>query len=188
MIETADLRLIPYTPAALLALREGVTQFEQRLGIRAAEGLREFMTSDEVSPEWIARLREADAADPWLHGFAVVHRQSHCVIGSAGFVGPPDEQGVVEIAYGIVPSFQGRGYATQTAAALVGFALSCPKVRTLCAHTLPQPGASPRVLAKCGFRHVGEVVHPQDGRVWRWELAALAPVPLGAVACAGESS
>ena len=23
--------------------------------------------------------------------------------------------------------------------------------------------------AQCGFRYVGEVVDPEDGRVWRWE-------------------
>jgi hypothetical protein len=25
------------------------------------------------------------------------------------------------------------------------------------------------VLAKCGFRHAGTVVDPEDGVVWRWE-------------------
>jgi RimJ/RimL family protein N-acetyltransferase len=29
--------------------------------------------------------------------------------------------------------------------------------------------ASARVLAKCGFRRVGEVIDPEDGLVWRWE-------------------
>jgi RimJ/RimL family protein N-acetyltransferase len=26
-----------------------------------------------------------------------------------------------------------------------------------------------RVLAKCGFQHIGEVIDPEDGLVWRWE-------------------
>ena len=37
------------------------------------------------------------------------------------------------------------------------------------AHTLPQPSASTRVLTKCGFRHIGAVIDPEDGLVWRWE-------------------
>ena len=37
------------------------------------------------------------------------------------------------------------------------------------AHTAPTANASTRVLAKCGFDFVGEVMDPEDGRVWRWE-------------------
>ena len=32
-----------------------------------------------------------------------------------------------------------------------------------------EANASTRVLTKCGFRHVGEVMDPEDGLVWRWE-------------------
>lgn len=81
----------------------------------------------------------------------------------------PDADGLVEIAYGIDEAFQGHGYATEAAAALVDFAFADPRVRVVCAHTLCQAAASPRVLEKCGFTHVGEVVDPEDGPVWRFE-------------------
>jgi ribosomal-protein-alanine N-acetyltransferase len=168
-IDTASLRLLPFAPDQLLALREGVGQFETATGLRVADGLREFFVSDEVSPAWLERLRTSSGADPWLHGFAVVERASGSVIGSAGFKGPPDSAGMVEIAYGIVPSCQGRGYATEAAAALVAFARDDERVRLVRAHTLPTRNASTRVLAKCGFQHLGEVVDPEDGPVWRWE-------------------
>src|SRR5256885_2295611 len=109
-IETARLQLLPYAPEHLLALLEGVPQFEERIGLRAADGLRDFYLSDDVSPAWLAQLRASTTTDPWAHGFAVVDPESRSVIGSAGFKGPPDEEGVVEIAYGIVPGCQGRGY------------------------------------------------------------------------------
>lgn len=98
-IETVHLRLVPYSPDQLLALIEGDEHFEACFGLRAAEGLRAFLVSDEVSPAWLARLRAsaASAADPWVHGFAVVHRESRSVIGSVGFKGPPDEDAVVEL-------------------------------------------------------------------------------------------
>ncbi len=172
-IETARLWLFPYAPEHLLALLEGVPQFEERIGLRAAEGLRDFIVSDEVSPAWLARLRRSTAADPWEHGFGIVHRQSCSVIGSVGFKGPPDEEGMVEIAYGIVPAFQGRGYATEAAEAAVAFALGSGQVRLVRAHTLPTSNASMRVLAKCGFEHIGEVEDPEDGPVSRWERSLL---------------
>jgi ribosomal-protein-alanine N-acetyltransferase len=171
VIETTHLYLRPFTPADLLALIAGRDEFASQFGSPAAEGLREFLVSDDVSPEWVAMLRSAPAgiADPWLFGFGVIERSSQSVVGTAGFKGPPDDAGVAEIAYAVAPTFQRRGYATQAAAALVEFARSDARVLQLRAHTLPEANPSTRVLTKCGFQHVGEVIDPDDGLVWRWE-------------------
>src|SRR5688572_465914 len=150
-LETSRLILLPCAPEQLLALIEEPERFEQLMGFPAAAGLREFFVSGDVSPKWLAALRSASEPDPWRHGFFVVDRELPCVIGSAGFKGPPDSSGMVEIAYGIVPSSEGRGYATEAAMALVGFALGTGEVRLVRAHTLPVANASTRVLLKCGF-------------------------------------
>ena len=168
-LETARLRLSPYSPGHLLALIEGEGRFAECFGSPAAAGLRAFAVSDDVSPAWLARLRGATDPDPWLFGFAVVHKESQSVIGCLGFKGPPGDDGVVEIAYGIVPGFQSRGYATEAAEAGVAFAFGCDLVRSVRAHTLPTPSASTSVLAKCGFEKTGEVLDPEDGLVWRWD-------------------
>jgi [ribosomal protein S5]-alanine N-acetyltransferase len=123
----------------------------------------------EVSPAWLALLEGSSPADPWIHGFNLVDRTLGNVIGKCAFKGPPGVDGAVEIAYGIDPEHQGKGYATEAATALVSYALSTGKVRIVRAHTLPEPNASTRVLGKCGFRRVGEVIDPDDGLVWRWE-------------------
>lgn len=123
----------------------------------------------QVSPDWLERMQSACAPDPWWHGFGLVLRESGHRIGSAGFKGPPDAHGVVEIAYGIEPEYEGRGYATEAAAGLVSFALNSGQVRIVRAHTLAEANASARVLSKCGFRRMGEILDPEDGRVWRWE-------------------
>jgi RimJ/RimL family protein N-acetyltransferase len=168
-IETKNLKLIPYSPQHILALIEGVDGFTRSFGCPPANGLRDFYLSKDVSPQWLAQLRTATEADVWRHGFGVVHVASGQVIGAAGFKGPPDADGATEIAYGMVPEYQGRGYATEAAAALVDFAVKSGLVRIARAHTLPEKNASTRVLTKCGFEFVGEVVDPEDGPVWRWE-------------------
>src|SRR4051794_615505 len=99
VIETEHLRLVLHAPQHLLALIEGVAAYERQTGLAVADGLREFYVSGDVSPDWLARLRASTAPDPWLHGFGVVHRDGGSVIGAVGFKGPPDGQGVVEIAY-----------------------------------------------------------------------------------------
>lgn len=123
----------------------------------------------ELSDSWLRRIAEANRADPWLHGFSIVQRATGSTIGSAGFKAPPDAEGSVEIAYGIDPEHQGRGYATEAAHALTAYALATDGVRIVRAHTRPEPNASTRVLTKCGFRFIGDVVDPDDGLVWRWE-------------------
>jgi RimJ/RimL family protein N-acetyltransferase len=106
----------------------------------------------EVSPGWLARVKESKAADPWTHGFAVSERTSGIVVGMCAYKGPPGPDGAVEIAYGIDPGYQGRGYATEVARALVGFAFDSGQVR---------------------LEFIGEVMDPEDGLVWRWELLSV---------------
>jgi len=123
----------------------------------------------EVSPRWIETLRLARGPDPWVLGFRVVDTASQATVGSAAFKGEPDSAGIVEIAYGTDESFRGRGYATAAARALVAFAFADPRVRLICAHTMPSANASMRVLEKCGFARVPDVIDPEDGLVWRFE-------------------
>ncbi len=171
-LESVHVVLKPYSPEHLLALVEGPERFAECFGLPAAAGLHEFIVCDEVSPSWLAQLRKTPTPDVWVHGFAIVHREDRLVIGNIGFKGPPDDDGVVEIAYAIVPAFEGRGYATEAAQAGTAFAFADRRVRLVRAHTLPTPNASTRVLEKCGFARTGEVIDPDDGPVWRWERTA----------------
>lgn len=123
----------------------------------------------ELSAAWVDLVQGSISADPWIHGFKIVLRTDGRVIGRCGFKGPPGVHGDVEISYGIDPECQGKGYATEAARALTEYAFECGQVALVRAHTLPRPNASARVLTKCGFVFVGEVVDPQDGAVWRWE-------------------
>lgn len=148
------------------------------LALKTLQQLRQHLESmnaedrAQVSPVWLERALAASEPDPWIHGFTVLLRDGGIEIGSAGFKGPPDEDGMVEIAYGIAPEHQSRGYATEAAEALTAFALRAAGVKVVRAHTLPVKNASSRVLEKCGFRLVGEVIDPEDGLVHRWETTS----------------
>ena len=168
-IETRNLKLVPHTPSHLLDLIQGADVYARSFGSAPAEGLRDFFVSKDVSSEWLERLKTSTTADVWTHGFGMVHKASSTVIGSGGYKGPPDAEGVVEIAYGVVPQHQGKGYATEAAEALVEFAFLNSQVKRVRAHTLPQPNASTKVLTKCGFQQIVEIMDPEDGLVWRWE-------------------
>ena len=127
---------------------------------------------EQLSRDWLQRVQDATSPDPWVHGFAITDRQDGVFVGECGFKGPPDSEGIVEVAYGIHPDHQCKGYATEAAGALVQFAFTNDDIRMVRAHTLPESNASTRVLTKCGFCHVGETMDPDDGLVWRWEKQA----------------
>lgn len=117
-------------------------------------------------------------ADPWTHACRVMRRDTDFIVGTCSFKGPPAD-GVVEIAYAIEPEHEGRGYATEAAQALVDFAFSRGGVCLIRAHTLPEGASSKRVLAKSGFRYVGEIVDAEDGVVSRFERALGEPESTG---------
>ncbi len=152
-IQTKSLKLVPQTVEQVRAMIEAMDPAEKA----------------HMSADWLARFHASTSPDLWTHGFSLVLRASDIVVGKCGFKGPPSADGMVEIAYGVDRDHQGRGYATEAAAALAGYAFGTGQVRVVRAHTLPEPNASTRVLTKCGFRHLGEVIDPEDGLVWRWE-------------------
>lgn len=103
-------------------------------------------------------------------GYFVVDEDTREVVGSCAFKTPPTKDGTVEIAYFTYPGFEGRGYATGMAGKLIELAGGSPEVRQVIAHTLPETNASTRILERVGMTFVGEVIDPDDGRVWRWQV------------------
>ena len=136
--------------------------------VRANVNAMDATTRAQISADWWAKFEQSAFEDPWVHGFSLLLPDGTNV-GIGGFKGPPTN-GVVEIAYAILPQHQGRGYATAAARAMVDYAFQSAEVSMVIAHTLPEGAASQRVLQKAGFRHAGEVVDPEDGLVWRFEF------------------
>lgn len=99
------------------------------------------------------------------------------LIGWGGYVGEPDDDGIVEIGYSLAPGFRGRGFATAAARAMVARAFADPSVKAVAAHTLAEENASTSVLKKLGFAKTGEIDHPADGRIWAWRLTHPAAHP-----------
>jgi RimJ/RimL family protein N-acetyltransferase len=107
-----------------------------------------------------------DLYEPSLPGFGpwvVIGREERAVVGSAGFVGRPNDDGELELGYGIVEQHRNRGYATEAAAALVAWALQQPGVECIVARSEVANDASTRVLEKVGLHRAST-----DGEIARW--------------------
>lgn len=71
-------------------------------------------------------------------------------IGDLCFKGLEND-GSVEVGYGIAEDYQGNGYATEAVEAAAAWALEQPGVCRVDAETDPDNKKSQRVLEKCGF-------------------------------------
>jgi RimJ/RimL family protein N-acetyltransferase len=96
----------------------------------------------------------ADHPDSHAGGTFLV-LESGVVVGDCGWFGPPDDEGVVEIGYGLAPSARGRGVGHQAVRLLVLWvgAQGATRVR---AEARPGNEPSLRLLARLGFERVGE--------------------------------
>ncbi|BAU48762.1 N-acetyltransferase [Sulfurifustis variabilis] len=160
--------LIHVDSALQAILARGPEDFEARY--HATLG-RQGELVREVVRQSLAFFPSADDEPVWS-GFLAVDEVSGTVVGSCAFKGPPSADGTVEIAYFTFPEFERSGFGTAMAAKLVEIALTANAVNAVIAHTLPERNASTRILEKIGMRLLGEILDPEDGTVWRWELSS----------------
>ena len=75
-------------------------------------------------------------------------------IGSGGLA-PVQDTSETEVVYHLMPSAWGKGYATEAAVAILGFAFRTVKLEQVLGLAFPDNVASWTVLHKAGMRYVG---------------------------------
>lgn len=88
------------------------------------------------------------------------------IVGSVCLKHPPDDEGAVEVGYGIAPSHRGRGLATAAVSAIIPIAYAAG-ARAVTADTEPDNTASIAVLERVGFTRHSVA---DDGRLW-WRIS-----------------
>ena len=71
----------------------------------------------------------------WLTNWQIILAVENRAIGSACFMGPPNEKSEVEIGYGINDPYYGHGYMTEAIVALSAWALQQDGVKVVTAKT-----------------------------------------------------
>ena len=118
-------------------------EMEQLIARQTDEELRKAY--QEMLDGYLAHPEQGEWYAIWM-----VTRRDGVQVGDLCFKGL-NEDGSVEIGYGINDEFQGQGYATEAVIAAVDWALKQNGVSRVEAETEPNNAASQRVLAKCGF-------------------------------------
>ncbi|MFC4010156.1 GNAT family N-acetyltransferase [Nonomuraea purpurea] len=154
-IETPDVVLVP--------LR--VEHAAEMAGVLSDPALHTFTGGAPLTPEELrARYERLVAGPPGWRNWVVRVREEDRLVG---YVQATIDGEVAEVAWVIGTPWQGRGLATASARALVGW-LTSQGIATIRAHVHPDHTASAAVAAAAGLRPTN-IRH--DGEV-RWETVA----------------
>lgn len=165
-------RLVEINLRSMLSLLSG-----DLAGASAETGVRLTDYFVDEHSIWLWRLRvdqiRQDPSTAVWFARAAVDEESGAVVGHAGYHGPPDETGMIEVGYSVDPRHRRRGHAREMLAELLRRARSEPGVRTVRASISPDNVASLATVAGFGFRQVGEQWDEEDG------LELIFEVPVG---------
>ena len=164
-MKSKRLKLINCDATILNSILKGNKALAKSLQIKVPENWTEFgkpifeyslnqITIDPESKIW------------WT--YLPINIETNTLIGSCGYKGKPDKNGMVEIGYEVAKTYRNLGFATEIANLLLAKAFQKQMVKLVKAHTLAQKNASVKVLQKCGFLYVKELEDEEDGKIWQW--------------------
>lgn len=156
ILETQRLKLLPFTVELKKATLAEMLEVEIPDAWPGADLL-------EALPFFIEVMEQDPAGLVW--DGIIIHTAEQTAIGGMGFRGGPDEAGMVEIGYNIIPAYEGQGYATEMARRVIEWAFHTPGIQVITAECLDDNIGSIRVLEKVGMRRLAPA-----GNMLKWEL------------------
>jgi RimJ/RimL family protein N-acetyltransferase len=136
--------------------------------------LPEYFAQPAWRGTWQRRGEQVErdpASAAWVTG-VIWDEQQQVAVGRAGYHGPPDPSGMVEIGYAVDPAYRRRGYARAALEALLHRAAHEPRVNTVRVTISPDNAASYALASQYGFAEVGEQWDEEDGLEIIYEVAA----------------
>ncbi len=169
-IRTARLRLAAWTPENLDALIDlNAVRLEELLGAQFPVPLRAPPETDDILLFMRNLLATDEIARAWPPRF-IIRLEDELVVGSAGTGFPTGDPATSVMGYGVYPEFEGRGYATETARALVAWAFQHPETAVVRATVHGENVGSRRVVMKAGLDQTGDQLFTDDGLLDVWEI------------------
>lgn len=163
IIQTERLELILLTPNQLKLWSEDISALEIELDCSYRGELMEGSFLNIVKNQYEIAKKDIDNY-LWHSFFLLIRKKDRVVVGSADFKHIPNENGEVEIGYGLGKEFEHNGYMTETVQAMCDFAVKQNNVRNVIAETYLDGFASQRILKRCGFKK-----YKEDESIW-WRL------------------
>jgi [ribosomal protein S5]-alanine N-acetyltransferase len=157
-LNTLRLKLIGADDDLLRADLEGPETLGRALGVSVADTWPPEHY-DPPAVKWMLSAIESLPAHAVWRGYYIVlartqTRPEPMLVGTAGYKAAPDQHGVVEIGYSVVPPFQRQGIVSEAVNALLAQAYA-NGASAVAAETFPGLAASLGVMRRCGMVYEG---------------------------------
>ena len=153
MITTERLELHPLSLDQLILGLNSIEDLSNSLGIPLDKALFEGVVSRAVSMKVEKMSKTAVDFHEWFTYWLIVIKAGKTGVGLVGFKGSPDQDGSVEIGYGIDEKYRRNGYMSEAVKALIKWAFlydNCTRVTAT--NVLANNYASQNVLLHSGFK------------------------------------
>lgn len=164
LLETTRLHLRPLLLHQLKAHMENPEELAQQLGINPLKPLSPIMK--RVYSIKIQHIQRDPSHLLYYTYWLILHKKDRRYLGSIGPKGLPDEEGNLEIGYGLEEEAQGYGYMVEALEAFSDFALNYLSIKRVKAITQIENSSSQQVLKRAGF-----CLSYQDQEQGIWYLA-----------------
>jgi RimJ/RimL family protein N-acetyltransferase len=166
---TPHVEVLHLDAAALRGLADGDLAAADRT---SPVPLTPYLAGEECRGVWEIRavqIVEDPASAAWITGI-VWDPERGLTVGRAGYHGPPNGDGMVEVGYSIDPQYRRQGYARAALRLLIERARQDPGVRTFRATVSPDNAPSRDLVLSEGLVEVGEQWDEEDGLEIVYEL------------------
>lgn len=161
-IQTENLLLLTFTAKAMLAVLSGETTLEIDGNNYRLAKQWPIDVYRNLFPYKISRFQNHPEEEQFEG--VIILKSEQLIIGDMGFKGGPDQNGVMDIGYSIVPEYQGKGYATEMGIAMCEWGSKKNGVNKIAATCSIYNYPSIRVLEKIGMKQV-----KMDMEKYYWE-------------------
>ena len=161
-----DVRLIEMSLGTLDAEDSAAAELGTRLGVEIPTDWPPLYHDADVRAWFRAKLLANPEVAGWLGWYVVASIDgAPTLAGTAGYKGPPDAAGMVEVGYSVVEAFRRQGIASAALLQLVDRAFADARVQRVTAETPVTFVASRGLLERSGFALTGTRHDVEEGEL-----------------------
>ena len=164
LIETSRLKLLPFTKKICEETLINSVEALKSINIIPCEGWPDLETLNTL-PRILVNLNKAEQPSGF-ESWMIIEKNSNYLIGDIGFKGIPNDNGEIDLGYGIIANKRRSGFAIEAASCLLAWAFAQLKVKVVTANCHSDNLGSKRILSLLNFRLI-----KQDNDMIYWKQA-----------------
>jgi RimJ/RimL family protein N-acetyltransferase len=172
VIKTNRLLLYTVLPSEYEVLAKDQADPKLWLDRGFSDPTKHFLTNPNPIKHRLPRVRQNPEYAKFLLRVAVL-KDNPIIIASAGFHNAPDNDGMIEIGFGVDKKYQGNGYGQEILYGMWSWVVNNPLVKTLRYTVSPDNLISQHIIKKLGFEYKGQQIDEKDGPEDIYELSAI---------------